>query len=439
MRWLLKWRNWPDSEMRWRACQNGSFEEMKTETMSYRSIKRQDDSLRVLLVGNYQPEAQESMQRFAQLLSSKLPGEGITVKWLRPEGWLICLAGPGANLHRGGTKFLGYVDKFLIFPFVLWLESRRHDLIHICDHSNAMYGRWTAGRPWVLTVHDLLAVRSALGEFPQNRTRWSGRLLQQWISTWLGRAPRVVCVSEATRKDVLRLTRQPSGHVSVIHVGLNHAYQRRPQAEWRPLVTAALGRISMPAHQRFVLHIGGDQWYKNRPGVVDLFASLASGVPDLHLILAGKLPSEELRRQISESGLGDRIHFVGPVSNAELEALYHAAEFLLFPSLAEGFGWPVIEAQACGCRVAASDVPPLPEVGGASCVYLNLTDREEASRQLLALLDESESERCARIQAGLDNSKRFNPEVMARRYSKLYREALHVGGTAIKASALCKL
>jgi hypothetical protein len=178
--------------------------------------------LKVLLIGNYSPDAQESMQRFARLLLGELSLQGLDVKLLCPEPCFFRLAGGRSSAHQGLGKWLGYMDKFLLFPLFLLGCVRRYDIVHICDHSNAMYGQWMLGRPWVLTCNDLLAVRSALREFPQNPTRWSGRLLQKWILSWLSRAPQVACISDATRQDVLRLTAQVSGKVSVVHMGLNH-------------------------------------------------------------------------------------------------------------------------------------------------------------------------------------------------------------------------
>jgi glycosyltransferase involved in cell wall biosynthesis len=380
--------------------------------------------MRVLLIGNYPPDCQESMQRFAVLLKSELRTLGVEARLLRPEARLIRLAGPGANAHRGMAKLLGYLDKYVVFPLMLLRAVRGYDAVHICDHSNAMYGRWAGGKPWILTCNDLLAVRSALGEFPQNPTRWSGRVLQSWILSWLGRAPHLACISEATRKDVLRLTEQPSSRASVVHMGLNHSYKTRSEDDWQPVLTELLGASWNHASSRFVFHVGGNQWYKNREGVIRLFSRLAEHDTELSLLVAGQAPTQEQEQLVQRLGLGSRVHFLGNVSNRELEALYHGAEFLLFPSLAEGFGWPVIEAQACGCRVVTSNIEPLPEVGGEGVVYLDLENETESVARMLGLLKESENERRRRIDAGYENVRRFNPAQMAEKYCNLYQQVM---------------
>ena len=380
---------------------------------------------RILIVGNYEPEKQESMLRFASLLKRQMEAQGFEVSIIQPKAISLRLAGAAAHPLRGMGKWLGYLDKFVLFPLRLGRVVRQYDLVHICDHSNAMYGRWTKGKPWMLTCNDMLAVRSALGEFsPLNSVRWSGRVLQQWIAKWIARAPRVACISSATREDVLRITAQTPPNVEVIHMGLNYPYQPRTEADWRPVVAELFVRNGLAPNIPHVVHIGGNQWYKNRMGVVRLFALAASERPDLHLVMAGKAPNDELLEEISRLGIGERVHFVGAVSNPELEALYHSAECLVFPSLAEGFGWPVIEAQSCGCRVAASNCPPLPEVGGSSCLYLDLTDLTIAARQFLDMLRESPSEKALRVREGLINVRQFDPAIMGRRYLELYQSIL---------------
>src|SRR5207249_6761486 len=103
------------------------------------------------------------------------------------------------------------------------------DVVHICDHSNALYVRHIEKRPHLVTCNDMLAIRSAHGEFPQNRTGWSGRILQRWILAGLRRARRLTCISEATRHDVLRLTGHRPEVVSVTYMGQNFPYM--PVAE----------------------------------------------------------------------------------------------------------------------------------------------------------------------------------------------------------------
>jgi glycosyltransferase involved in cell wall biosynthesis len=140
--------------------------------------------------------------------------------------------------------------------------------------------------------------------------------------------------------------------------------------------------------------------------------------------MAGKPFSEDMRVFIRQHRLEKQVIEVVNCSNEELRAFYSTAKAMLFPSLAEGFGWPVIEAQACGCPVVTSGFAPLTEIGGDQAIYCNPRDEQEVARQINHLLEESEELRDARIRGGLANVQRFLPEQMVSNYLDLYQTAL---------------
>jgi glycosyltransferase involved in cell wall biosynthesis len=165
-----------------------------------------------------------------------------------------------------------------------------------------------------------------------------------------------------------------------------------------------------------ILHVGGGQWYKNRNGVLAIHAELrrllGDGAPDL--VMAGP-------RRADAPG----VRFVEKVSDEGLRALYADAELLLFPSLAEGFGLPVIEAQACGCRVVTTRRAPMTEAGGDAAVYLDdPRDAAACARVVADVLAEDEPARERRVRAGLENAARFSVEKMAREYVAFFEDAL---------------
>lgn len=429
--------------------------------------------MRVLLVSNYLPDRQESMLRFATALAGGLRAAGVEVQLVRPEPCFGRLQ-PGAS---GLGKWLGYLDKFLLFPLRLRRLARAVDLVHICDHSNAMYVRHVGKRPHLVTCNDMLAIRSARGEFPQNRTGWSGRILQRWILAGLRRARRLTCISEATRRDVLRLTGHRSGVVSVTYMGQNFSYapvvEVARAAELRrrgeKCDEGAFARFGVPA-EPYLLHVGGGQWYKNRAGVLAIYAALRnreimSFLPARHpersapegeggrdtpskdpvTSPAGRLVEPRDPSAAVHSAQDDtekkvqisKLVLVGPpcdapgvearsgVDNAALAALYSGAELLLFPSLEEGFGWPIIEAQACGCRVLTTGKEPMTEVGGPAARYLaDPNDAAAGAAVVQEILAQKESARAAAVCAGMENAARFSTERMIREYLAIYREVL---------------
>jgi len=115
----------------------------------------------ILLIGNYPLDRQQSMQRFAMMLLAGLKTSGIPAELIQPSAFF------GRFRYAGKfvAKWLAYLDKFVLFPRTLAKKLReRPALVHICDHSNAMYARASCDVPVVVTCHDLLAVRGALGE-----------------------------------------------------------------------------------------------------------------------------------------------------------------------------------------------------------------------------------------------------------------------------------
>jgi glycosyltransferase involved in cell wall biosynthesis len=366
--------------------------------------------MKVLLVGNYVNDEQESMQRFANLLQTGLREAGHQVRLLRPTPFMGRIK-PAA---KGFGKWLGYVDKFVIFPRELKVAAKWADIIHICDHSNAFYVKYCSSRPHTVTCHDLLAISSALKELPEYRTSWTGRHLQRLILSGLKKARHVICVSKATRAELIRLAGLPEHKVSLIYNGLDYSYT--------PLLGSD-GEISTgdPETSRpFLLHVGGNQWYKNRLGVLKIFAHLQGMISSsqMNLIMVGKPWTHEMREFVSLNALHDRVIELTNITNEDLQALYSKATALLFPSLREGFGWPIIEAQACGCPVFTSDRVPMTEVGGDAAIYLDPTDPPGAATVIANSLNRFPQLR----QAGLENVKRFSPAVMISSYSHLYQQ-----------------
>ncbi len=393
--------------------------------------------MKLLLIGNYPGDQQESMRRFADLLHTQLLARGVKVELLRPPRvWNRF----GSSL-RGLGKWLGYADKLVMFPRLLrrtiappLSANSGPCIVHICDHSNAVYVRHLNGTPHLVTCHDLLAVRAALGEFPPRRTRCSGRQLQRMILAGLRRAGRVTCVSEATRRDVLRVSGRDPDQTKVAPLGLNYAYSPMPPAEARRQIatlldrtraTASIVRQSLATTEpfRYLLHVGGNQWYKNRLGVLKMYAHLCALEAEApRLVMVGKPFTKPMQQYIEASQLADKVVSLADCDNEALRALYSQAELLLFPSLAEGFGWPIIEAHACGCRVATTDQPPMNDVAGEAAFLLEPNDPASAAQCVKRALAEDAQARAERSKRGQENAARFSTEAMVTSYLQQYGE-----------------
>jgi glycosyltransferase involved in cell wall biosynthesis len=390
----------------------------------------------ILLIGNYAHDRQESMQRFARMLFDGLSARGIPVELLAPQPFFGRLKPAG----HGIGKWLGYLDKYLIFPIQLRRRIRQLRspsagtstsnlnplVVHVCDHSNASYTRYLQHVAHLVTCNDVLALRSARGDFSENPTGFTGRIYQKLILRGLQRAQHVVCISSNTKAELMEIAGVSSERIKVVEMGLNYPYDPMQTREARGVVDQVLELrgFGQFCNSPFLMHIGGNQWYKNRIGLVRLYLELASmnepsRVPPLFLL--GTEPTAEMKALISSRRGKVRIVPVGKVSNQELHAFYSLAEALVFPSKREGFGWPIIEAQACGCRVATSDRAPMNDIGGDAAVYFDPEDAAGAAETVAKLLRESDAARHDRIERGLFNVQRFSTDRMIDGYLRSYQ------------------
>ena len=374
-----------------------------------------------ILIGNYLPDGQESMERFAQMLHTGLRQAGVGAEIWRP---VPVVGGRIGDTHTGLGKWLSYVDKWLLFPVILRWRVWRRDLggtevrFHVCDHSNAPYLGSLPLLQAGITCHDVLAIRGSLGHtdayVPASRF---GKILQQWIYGNLRRAKRLASVSELTLRQLLALAgpvpmSQPTGW-RVIHNAFN--------AQFRPLAAAeqaaVLQRAGLALPPSFLLHVGSGQARKNRVMLLEMAHALGSRWQG-NICFAGAAPDAALLARAQELGLRERVIAVVKPDHETLVALYSGCEAFVFPSFSEGFGWPVIEAQACGAPVIASSVEPMPEVSGGAALHADPADPAAFAAALLAL--QKPGVRQALVQRGLLHGQQFAPARMVQAYLALY-------------------
>jgi glycosyltransferase involved in cell wall biosynthesis len=366
--------------------------------------------MKVLLVGNYPYLKSQSMDRFAGMLDTGLKAAGHQVRFLKPPP-AIGRMFPSAT---GFGKWLGYLDRFILFRPLLKQAADWADVVHICDQANAMYIPWLKGKPHVVTCHDMLAIRSALGEIAEHQTGLTGRIYQRWILSGLKKAMHVACVSDTTREDVLRLTGLSPDRVSAVQNGLNYPY--RPMSERESLYH--IKQMGLANVSPFFINVGNNNWYKNKEGLLRIFGQMAhlAGDEQGNLVIVGAGLTERLRVLAQKIGICDRIRELSNVTNEQLCALYSAAEGLIFPSLFEGFGWPIIEAQACGCPVFTSNQRPMTEVGGDGAVYFDLLDDTVAAKNILQAIQGKDILR----ELGHRNAMKYSTAAMITGYVRAY-------------------
>ncbi len=353
------------------------------------------------------------MLRYAETLRRQMLLRGHQAELIQPRPVFGNLVAQPAL-----RKWLGYIDKYILFPRRLRGRAKGFDLVHVCDHSNSMYMAHTGTCPVSITCHDLLAIRSAMGHYAGQKRPFSGKMQQRWILKHLAEARNVVCVSANTARDLAAICGGATQRVTVIENMLDPAYESPATEE---SVLRLRKRLGIAQGERYLVHVGGENWYKNRFGVLRIFGLLLErlrcvGAPALRLAMAGRPLTGKMRGFVAANlPRGSVIEVVGP-SDEELRALYTGATALLFPSLHEGFGWPLIEAQSCGCPVITSNRSPMTEVAGAAALYIDPSDEAAAAASIAAGIDG-----LARLrEAGFRNARRFDSAAIVPAYENFF-------------------
>jgi glycosyltransferase involved in cell wall biosynthesis len=375
----------------------------------------------VVLVGNYPLDRQESMLRFRDLIQTGLETRGFSTESIFPRGRLGCI------LQKGGlAKWLGYIDKYLLFPPALVMRLSaikrkypgRKIVVHICDHSNAVYAafarRWF---PVLVTCHDLLAVRGALGEDTDCPASGLGKFLQSAILRGLGRATAVACVSHATQSDLIRLLGPAmTDRSQVIPLALNYPYRALSREE--ALSRLKRAGIDLPFHG-FVLHVGSGLRRKNREALLLSVAQIKDSWPG-PIVFAGEGITLDEKAVAESLGLENRVREISRPGNETLLALYSAAHCFIFMSRFEGFGWPILEAQMSGCPVICSNRTSVPEVAGEGALIHEPEDYAAIAGDIQRL--QEPVFRDSLIALGLKNAQSYSNERMMGAYESIYHQ-----------------
>lgn len=354
----------------------------------------------------------QSMPRFTKMLVDGMKARGHRVEVLMPKPLFFNL--PVAAVFR---KWLGYIDQYLVFPLQVKRKLKHFPKDTLFVFTDNALGPWVpllAKRFNVIHCHDFLAQLAACGQIQESPTGWTGRLYQRYIRKGLKKGTNFISVSKKTEQDLFRLNPIDKGRSFVVYNGLNKSFKPHDIRDARHSFGIDL---QLNLADGYILHIGGNQWYKNRAGVIEIYDAWRSdNLSSLPLIMIGESPSNVLIGVREQSLYKKDIHFFSGVQDDAIELAYAGATVLLFPSLAEGFGWPIAEAMACGCPVITTNEPPMTEVAGCSAF---LIDRRPARKpdqvawarksaetlQKVIAFEARARQNC--IAAGLENARRF--------------------------------
>jgi glycosyltransferase involved in cell wall biosynthesis len=263
----------------------------------------------------------------------------------------------------------------------------------------------------VVTIHDLHYRTN-----PEAHLGPAGLGMKVLVPLAARRSQLVITPSEASRGAIVELLGKDPSAVEAIPHGVGAA------APAVGLDQAEVRRRHGLGNRRVALTLSALRPHKNLSRLLEALAVLPREERPV-LVVGGYSTAheEELRRQVGRLGLGDDVRFLGWIDPAELEGLYEAAAFLVFPSLAEGFGLPVLEAMRRGVPVACSDIPTLREVAGDAALLFDPFSVEDIARALRRAGGE-EAGRLRR--AGPEHAAQFSWERSARRHLAAYERLM---------------
>ena len=312
--------------------------------------------------------------------------------------------GSGADVRLVGEGWPGLVWE----TFALGRILRRDDVL--LAPANLIPWNWR-GRS-VLILYDTLTWSNP-GGFPR---------LVRWRFGWryklaARRATRIVVPSRATASDVARFHGVPRERMRVVYPGPGEGfYRREPGSQEEVEARAAFGLGDAP----FFLFVGKRSRRRNVPAVLDAFERLCDRFPDCRLVFVGPAGGEPARPT------GANVVDGGFVDERTLVGLYAGAVALIYPSESEGFGLPVVEAQACGCPVITSRTGALLESAAEGVIALGDLSSESILRAMTTLLEDSTA-RDESITRGFQNARRFDSRAFALGVSEEIRRVAGLG------------
>lgn len=269
----------------------------------------------------------------------------------------------------------------------------------------------------ILTVHDLSYVRAPETAHPAQKA-----YLDRAVPYSVAKVDHVLADSAATKQDLIELYQTPADKITVLLSGINPIYQ--PITDPQRL-TDVRERYGIPTNAPYIFSIGTIQPRKNYARIIEALQLLGTAHQDVHLVIAGgkgwlETPIYEKVRQLQ---MTDRVHFTGFVADEDVPALYSGAICTAYPSLYEGFGFPVLESMACDTPVLTSNISSLPEVAGDAALMVDPYDVEAIADGLRQLLDD-EVLRTQLVAAGRQQIKNFTWEQSAAQLLSVYQQVL---------------
>ncbi len=297
----------------------------------------------------------------------------------------------------------------MLFPVVSRL--RKADLLHCPGYIVPFFG----GAPSVVTVYDLIALKH-----PKLCKKSNALHFQRMLPRSVHRARRVIVPTEAVKRDVVNILKTPEDKIRVVPPGIDEIFSIVKEEEKQQI------REKYDLPKKFILFVGNIEPKKNLEMLIKVFFALKMDKQlDHKLVLVGKKGWKfkgvfDLVRHLD---FEEHVIFTDYVPLEELPAIYNLADCFAFPSLAEGFGIPPLEAMACGTPVVTSEDPALLETTGDSALHAPADNKKNFRESLERVIFDRSVRRHLR-EAGLKHAAEFTWKRYAEQTVQVYREVL---------------
>lgn len=349
-----------------------------------------------------------ALDLYSQELAQELPCEKIYTDYFEEVSrnsrlpWIV-------NIAKSVRNDWGLIRQF----------NKEGTVLHLPNQHFGRFGLFLK-KPFIITCHDLLKYfdLKRKGIFFQKPTI-RGRVYLTMDFVGMKKARKIIAISERTKRDLMSYLGIPEEKISVIYQGINHKIFKLPRTIQR--------KIDFP----YILYVGTEVSRKNFQGVLNAFKKIKAKreFRNLKLVKVGNASSgwsHEKYRNISLNlirslNLENEVIFTGFLDKEELASYYAGAECLVFPSFYEGFGFPPLEAMACGCPVIASNASSLPEVVGDAGLLVNPDDDNSIAVAVESILS-NENLKNSLKKSGLERAKLFSWRRTAEATLRIYQE-----------------
>ncbi len=359
-------------------------------------------------IGRYVRELTSALAQQDHVTNYRLFVAGATSKTLVER--------PGDNFvwrpTRLNPRWLARIWHRLKLPFPVDYFTGPIDLYHATDFvlPPALPNTRT-----LVQVHDLSFVRVPDAAAPNLKA-----YLDRVVPASVRRADHVLADSHATRHDLIELYKLPPAKVTVVYGGVDERF--------RPINATTQAEVRLKYkldNYPYVFSVGTVQPRKNYGRLIEALARLRASGKDLHLVIAGGPGwlEDPIYQTVEANKMRPYVHFIGFVDDQDLPALYSAATCFAFPSLYEGFGFPVLEAMACQTPVVTSNISSLPEVAGDAALMVDPYDVDALAHALEQSVNNMDFRKTS-IDKGLEQIKQFTWSAAAQNLLQVYEAVL---------------